>query len=147
MQDDEYEVPRMISVDSNIEMEKKKRALILVDHGSVVDKANDMLVQITQILREDDECDFEIVRYSHMELSEPTISQTFDACVADGAEEIIVHPYFLFPGKHSTQDIPNMVREAAKKHPQVSYRVTAPLGLHNKILKVVLERANGDGFK
>ena len=147
MQDDEYEVPRMISVDSNIEMKKRKRALILVDHGSVVDKANDMLVQITQILREDDECDFEIVRYSHMELSEPTISQTFDACVADGAEEIIVHPYFLFPGKHSTQDIPNMVREAAKKHPQVSYRISAPLGLHNKILEVVLERANGDGFK
>jgi sirohydrochlorin ferrochelatase len=128
-------------------MKKKKRALIIVDHGSVVDKANDMLVQITQILREDDECDFEIVRYCHMELSEPTISQTFDACVADGADEIIVHPYFLFPGKHSTEDIPNMVREAAKKHPQVSYRVTAPLGLHNKILKVVLERANGDGFK
>lgn len=128
-------------------MEKKKRALIIVDHGSVVDDANDMLAQVIQMLREDDECNFEIVRFSHMELAEPTISQAFDACVADGAEEIIVHPYFLFPGKHSTQDIPNMVKEAAKKHPEVSYRVTDPLGLHNKIVEVVLERANGDGFK
>ncbi len=147
MHDEGYSLPRVFCVSSNIEMEKKKRALIIVDHGSVVDEANDMLVQIIQMLREDHECDFEIVRYSHMELAEPTISQTFDACVADGADEIIVHPYFLFPGKHSTQDIPNMVKEAAKKHPQVSYRVTAPLGLHNKILKVVLERANGNGFK
>jgi len=147
MQDEGYRLPGVFCVGSNIEMEKKKRALIIVDHGSVVDEANDMLVQIIQMLREDGECNFEIVRYSHMELAEPTISQTFDACVADGADEIIVHPYFLFPGKHSTQDIPNMVKEAAKKHPQVSYRVTAPLGLHNKILKVVLERANGDGFK
>lgn len=147
MHDEGCSLPRVFCVGSNIEMEKKKRALIIVDHGSVVDEANDMLVQIIQMLREDDECDFEIVRYSHMELAEPTISQTFDACVADGADEIVVHPYFLFPGKHSTQDIPNMVKEAAKKHPQVSYRVTAPLGLHNKILKVVLERANGDGFK
>jgi sirohydrochlorin ferrochelatase len=128
-------------------MEKMKRALIIVDHGSVVDQANDMLVQVTQMLREDNECNFEIVRYSHMELAEPTISQTFDACVADGAEEIIVHPYFLFPGKHSTQDIPNMVKEAAKKHPQVSYRVTDPLGLDDKILKVVLERAKSNAFK
>ncbi len=128
-------------------MKKKKRALIIVDHGSVVDDANNILVQVTDMLRDDDECNFEIVRYSHMELVEPTISQTFDACVADGAEEIIVHPYFLVPGKHSTHDIPNMVREAAKKHPQVSYRVTAPLGLHSKILKVVLERANGDASK
>ncbi len=147
MHDEGYSLPRVFCVSSNIEMEKKKRALIIVDHGSVVDEANDMLVQIIQMLREDGECNFEIVRYSHMELAEPTISQTFDACVADGADEIIVHPYFLFPGKHSTQDIPNMVKEAAKKHPQVSYRVTAPLGLHNKILKVVLERANDDGFK
>ena len=128
-------------------MEKMKRALIIVDHGSVVDQANDMLVQVTQMLREDNECNFEIVRYSHMELAEPTISQTFDACVADGADEIIVHPYFLFPGKHSTQDIPNMVKEAAKKHPQVSYRVTDPLGLDDKILKVVLERAKSNAFK
>ena len=128
-------------------MEKKKRALIIVDHGSVVDDANDMLAQVIQMLREDDACNFEIVRFSHMELAEPTISQAFDACVADGAEEIIVHPYFLFLGKHSTQDIPNMVKEAAKKYPEVSYRVTAPLGLHNKIVEVVLERANGDGFK
>jgi sirohydrochlorin ferrochelatase len=127
-------------------MGKKKRALIIVDHGSVVDEANGMLAQIIQMLREDDGCGFEIVRYSHMELAEPSISQTFDACVADGAEEIIVHPYFLFPGKHSTHDIPNMVKEAAGKHPQVSYRVTAPLGLHSKIVKVVLERANGDEF-
>jgi sirohydrochlorin ferrochelatase len=128
-------------------MEKKKRALIIVDHGSVVNEANDMLLQVTEMLRDDDECNFEIVRYSHMELAEPTISQTFDACVADGAEEIIVHPYFLFPGKHSTQDIPNMVQEAAKKHPQVSYRVTDPLGLHHKIVKLVLERANSNTFK
>ena len=118
-----------------------------MDHGSVVDDANDMLAQVIQMLREDDACNFEIVRFSHMELAEPTISQAFDACVADGAEEIIVHPYFLFLGKHSTQDIPNMVKEAAKKYPEVSYRVTAPLGLHNKIVEVVLERANGDGFK
>ena len=126
-------------------MKKKKRALIIVDHGSVLDEANDMLVQVMQMLREDDECDFEIVHYSHMELAEPTISQAFDSCVADGADEVVVHPYFLFPGKHSTQDIPNMVREAARKHPGVSYRVTAPLGLHDKIVKVLLERTNADG--
>ncbi len=147
MQDEDGGRPQVFYTDSNIEMGKKKRALIIVDHGSVVDDANDILAQLTDMLRDDDECDFEIVRYSHMELVEPTISQAFDACVDDGAEEIIVHPYFLVPGKHSTQDIPDIVREAAKKHPDVSYRVTPPLGLHRKILKVVLERANGGEFK
>ncbi len=77
-----------------------------------------------------------------MELADPTISEAFEACVAQGADEIIVHPYFLSPGRHSKQDIPNMVKEVARNHPEVSFRVTEPLGLHDKIIEVVLERAN-----
>ena len=65
---------------------------------------------------------------------------TCAACVAAGATEVTVHPYFLAPGRHSTSDIPRMVAEAAKNHPGVRVRVTAPLGLHEKICQVVLER-------
>jgi sirohydrochlorin ferrochelatase len=76
-----------------------------------------------------------------MELAEPTIPQGFEACVRQGARMVIVHPYFLSPGRHSTSDIPRMVAEAAKRFPDVEYRVTQPLGLHPKIGEVVLERA------
>jgi sirohydrochlorin ferrochelatase len=124
-------------------MGKKKRALILVDHGSVVQEANDMLVEIANMVRESSQCQFDIVHYAHMELAEPTISQAFDSCVADGAEEIVVHPYFLAPGRHSTKDIPRMVGEAAKKHPGITYYVTEPLGIDAKIIEVILERAGG----
>ena len=118
----------------------KKRALILVDHGSVKQGANDMLIDVVNMVRENTE-GFHVVTYAHMELAEPTIKQAFDACVAEGAEEVIIHPYFLAPGRHSTQDIPRMVKEAAKKHPHVAFSVTEPLGLHPKICEVVLERA------
>ena len=123
-------------------MVKKKRALILVDHGSVVQEANDLLVNITELIKNRSNSNFDIVRYSHMELAEPTISQAFDECVMEGADEIIIHPYFLAPGRHSKQDIPEMVKNAALKHPRVLYRVTDPLGLHPKIIDVVLERTN-----
>ena len=119
----------------------KKRALILVDHGSVVKEANEMLVEVADRVRESCKSEFDIVRYAHMEIAEPTISQAFDACVADGADEVIVHPYFLSPGRHSMRDIPAMVEDAARKHPHTSYRVTEPLGLHQKIVDVILERA------
>lgn len=120
----------------------KKRALILVDHGSVVKEANDMLIEVAGMVRESCKSEFDIVRYAHMELAEPTIRQAFDACVADGAKEVVVLPYFLAPGRHSTRDIPRMVEEAAQKHSHVSYRVTEPLGIHQKIVEVVLERAS-----
>lgn len=121
---------------------KKTKALILVDHGSVVREANDMLVKLADMVRQNSSCKFDIVRYAHMELAEPTISEAFDSCVADGAEEIVVHPYFLAPGRHSTKDIPRMVGDAAKKHAGISYYVTEPLGLDQKIVEVVLERAS-----
>ncbi|MDA2918079.1 cobalamin biosynthesis protein CbiX [Desulfobacterota bacterium AH_259_B03_O07] len=123
-------------------MDKKKRALILVDHGSVVKEANEMLIEVTKMLKNNIKCNFDIICYSHMELADPTISEAFEACVAQGADEIIVHPYFLSPGRHSKQDIPNMVKEVARNHPEVSFRVTEPLGLHDKMIEVVLERAN-----
>ena len=120
-----------------------RKALIIVDHGSTVGEANDMLAEVARLL-ESKESGVDIVKYCHMELAEPTIGQAFDACVSEGARSIVVHPYFLSPGRHSTKDIPEMVKEAAKKHPGVTFRVTEPLGVHGKIIEVILERAGED---
>jgi len=87
-----------------------------------------------------DMSDFEIVCYAHMELAEPTIQQGLDTCVAAGATEVIVHPYFLSPGRHSVSDIPRMVAEAAAKYAGVSYRLTEPLGLDPKMGELILKR-------
>jgi sirohydrochlorin ferrochelatase len=118
-----------------------KKALIIVDHGSTVEEANDMLAEVAGLIKSNEKCDFDIVKYCHMELAEPTIREAFDACAAEGASHIVIHPYFLAPGKHSTQDIPRMAAEAAGRHKGVSYYVTEPLGVHENIIKVILERA------
>ena len=118
-----------------------KKALIIVDHGSRVEQANEMLVQVAELLRDKRSLEFEIINFCHMELAEPTIGQAFDDCVSKGARHIVVHPYFLAPGRHSTQDIPNMVKDAAAKHSGVTYHVTEPLGIHENIIEVILERA------
>lgn len=115
-----------------------KTGLLLVDHGSVMQAANDMLADVAALVKRIS--GLEIVHYAHMELAEPTIRQGFDACVRDGARLVIVHPYFLSPGRHSKTDIPRMVTEAAKHHPGVEFRVTEPLGVHEKIGEVILER-------
>lgn len=120
-----------------------RKALIIVDHGSTVEEANDMLVEVARLV-ESAESGFDIVKYCHMELAEPTIGQAFDACVGEGAGSVVVHPYFLSPGRHSTRDIPAMVEEAARKHPGIVYKVTEPLGIHSKIIEVILERAGED---
>ncbi len=119
----------------------KKKALIIVDHGSKVKEANELLIDIAELIKNKNDSEFEIIAYCHMELAEPTISQAFDKCVSEGANHIVVHPYFLAPGRHSTQDIPRMVMDAAAGHPEVSYKVTEPLGIHDNIIEVILERS------
>lgn len=115
-----------------------KRAIILVDHGSKREEANDIVRQVAVIVQRalpDD-----LVRHAHMELASPSIGEAFDACVSGGAGEIIVHPYFLAPGNHGADDIPRLTREAAARHPGIMARITEPLGVHEKIGEVILER-------
>jgi sirohydrochlorin ferrochelatase len=76
-----------------------------------------------------------------MELAEPTIAQGFADCVEAGADEVIVFPYMLSPGKHSTRDIPRLVTDAARPHTGVQYRVTPAFGVHEKLGELILMRA------
>ena len=82
-----------------------------------------------------------IVRPAHMELSEPSIPAGFASCVEAGADEVIVFPYMLSPGRHSTSDIPRMVAEAALNHPGVTFSVTPAFGVHEKLGDIILDRA------
>jgi len=112
--------------------------LILVDHGSKFPAANDMLLDVVKLFRKVSGA--AIVEPAHMELAEPTIAQAFEACIAQGATVVVVHPYFLSPGRHSTTDIPRLVAQAAAKHPTVCTQVTEPLGLDDKIAHLILQR-------
>lgn len=115
------------------------KALLLVDHGSRSDEANRLLDDVAELIRHREPG--LIVHAAHMALAEPTIRDGFATCVRDGATQIIVHPYMLSPGRHALDDIPTMVEEAAAGFSGVEYRVTLPLGLHPKLVDVILERA------
>jgi sirohydrochlorin ferrochelatase len=115
-----------------------KRALLIVDHGSSREESNLLVREIARMMQR--RFDLGIVHYAHMERGEPTIEQGFDACVAEGAEEVIVQPYFLAPGRHVTIDIPHLVKNAANRHPGVAFRITEPLGIHPKLGEVILDR-------
>ena len=115
-----------------------KRAILLVDHGSRLAEANDVLEQVAALVRARDPD--RIVCVAHMELARPTVQEGIDACVAAGAAEVVVHPYFLAPGRHSTRDIPALVGAVADRHPSVSIRVSEPLGVHEALVDAILAR-------
>jgi sirohydrochlorin ferrochelatase len=116
------------------------KAVLLIDHGSRRDAANEMMNCMANLVQAMAGPDV-VVRYAHMELAEPSISAGVQACVEAGATELIVFPYMLSPGKHSTGDIPRMVAEAVAAHPDISVRVTSAFGVHEKLAELILGRA------
>ncbi len=112
--------------------------VILVDHGSRRAEANAMLIEVARAFAESSGAS--IVEPAHMELASPDIAEAFARCVARGAKRVVIHPYFLSPGRHSTTDIPELARAAAMAHPGVSYSVTEPLGLDPRMCEVILRR-------
>ncbi|MFL5578651.1 MAG: CbiX/SirB N-terminal domain-containing protein [Gemmatimonadaceae bacterium] len=116
------------------------KAILIIDHGSVRAEANNMLECVANLVQAMAGGDV-IVRFAHMELAEPLIPEGFARCVSAGATEVVVFPYMLSPGKHSTRDIPRMVAEAAAAFPHVAYTVSSAFGVHDKLAEVILDRA------
>jgi sirohydrochlorin ferrochelatase len=116
------------------------KAILLIDHGSRRSEANEMMDCMANLVQAVAGPGV-VVRYAHMELCEPSIAAGVRSCVDAGATELIVFPYMLSPGKHSTGDIPRLVSAAARDFPDLDVRVTNAFGVHEKLAEVILERA------
>ena len=112
--------------------------IILVDHGSRVAAANEEFEVLVRALGA--RKGLPIVEPAHMELAPPTIADAFARAVAAGADEILVHPYFLAMGRHASEDVPAQCAAAAAHWPNVRWSLTAPLGTSPIVFDAIAER-------
>ena len=112
--------------------------IVVVDHGSRREASNLALLDVVDLFRRS--TPFQLVEPAHMELADPSIADAFSTLVAAGARHVVVHPYFLLPGRHWAQDIPALAASAAAEHPEIGYTVTAPLGIHELMSTIMTER-------
>lgn len=113
-------------------------ALLIMAHGSRIPEANDAVHEIAARVKKMTQ--FEIVEVSFREQHLPNIQQGVDACVAQGAQRILLVPYFLYMGAHVLEDLPEELVEAKKRHPDVEMVLGKHLGVHDKLAEVVVER-------
>jgi len=112
--------------------------ILVVGHGSRRREANDDVRQAADRIAEYG-C-FSIVEAAFLEIEQPGIKEGIDRLVQLGAREIIVHPYFLSPGRHTRGDIPLEVQESAKAYPEISFRISEPLSAHPLVISASVER-------
>ena len=112
--------------------------VLVVGHGSRRREANEDVREAARRIAE--RGPFPLVEAAFLEIEHPNIAEGFSRLVQRGAREIIVHPYFLSPGRHTRGDIPVEVAEAAKRHRGVSYQISEPLSAHSLVIQASVER-------
>jgi sirohydrochlorin ferrochelatase len=85
--------------------------------------------------------DFSLVDTAFLEMAQPDLPEAVDRMAAQGAERIVVVPYFLTLGIHLKRDLPRIVNESSQKHPGLIIDVTEPLDGHPALQQIVYERA------
>jgi len=118
-----------------------KESILLLGHGSPKKDANN-LERVGKMLHGmlHAGCAEDCVKVAYLQFAEPGIMDTIKEAVKLGAKKIILHPFFLSSGMHVTKDIPGMIEEARGLYPGVKFIYTEPLGVHEKLAQIVLER-------
>ncbi len=117
-------------------------AILLLGHGSRLTEANKTLKNMACMVKEMGDIPF--VEFAFLQFQKPDFFDGVSTCVSKGAKKIIIHPYFLYKGRHFEEDIVEMIREAQKKYTDIEFVLTEPLGVHESMAKIILESAKKD---
>ncbi|OMP67242.1 sirohydrochlorin chelatase [Domibacillus epiphyticus] len=84
--------------------------------------------------------DAPIQEICYLELAKPSIEEGIASCVKKGATEIVAVPFLLLTAGHAKEDIPEELFKAAELYPDLTIRYGRPLGVHEHIIDVLIDR-------
>ncbi len=116
-------------------------ALIILAHGSRRQESNQEIIELTFQVKSIANDEYDIIEYAYLELAEPALLQCIDNVISNGASSITVFPYFLNSGNHVKRDIPAMIESASSNHPDCRFDISAFIGMHKDMPKLILEQA------
>ena len=112
---------------------------VVFAHGSSVESANDAVRVVTAQLKS--RGGFDAVETAFLEGGKPDLRGAVQMLADNGAEKIVVIPYFLTLGLHLQRDLPRLIKEIESAKPGLSIAVTPPLDGHPAMIDAVLDRA------
>lgn len=115
--------------------------VLIIGHGSPAKEMNS-LEEVSKAIhiKMHPGCEKDCVRTAYLQFNPPTIIEAVERAIKDGTKKLIIHPYFLSSGIHVTESIPEIINKAKSAHPEVEFIYTEPLGAHDRLLDIVIER-------
>ena len=114
------------------------RPLLMVGHGTRNPKGRQDLIDFAAIYQQLDPSRPVIPCF--LELTEPSIQDGIDQCVAQGHTDISVLPILLFAARHNKFDVTNELDRAKLRHPQLTFHYGRHFGLNPAILALWKKR-------
>lgn len=114
------------------------KAVIILGHGSRIPDAGKDMEKVATILK--DKYALDMVKSCYLSRLGPNFPQTLEACVSEGAKEVIVIPYFLNMGQHIRKDIPQIMQEEAIKYPNIKLIYGKHLGFDDAFADIIFKR-------
>ena len=112
---------------------------VVFAHGSRIESANQAVRDTAERLARAG--GFEHVEPAFLELGVPDLDGAVERLAARGVRRVIVLPYFLTLGLHLERDLPRILENACKAHPDLQIRMAPPLDGHDGLVTVLLDRA------
>lgn len=111
--------------------------MLLLGHGSRRSEANLVLKELMNKIRKKVE-NVEI-SYGFLQLAEPDCAAAVEELHKIGVEEIVIQPFFLNPGIHFNEDIPELIEEFSNKYPEISFTCNQVLGEDNRLADIIVD--------
>ncbi len=119
-----------------------KIEVILLAHGSRLQEANDNVLQLAEQLQQSKPKDEITTRSAFLQFGKPSLQESIDAAAHNGCREVLIAPLFLTPGVHINEDIPEIIRQAQEKYPEIRFKQCRLLGCDTRLVPILWERIN-----
>lgn len=75
-----------------------------------------------------------------LQFNHPNMEEAITNLLNKGAQTIVIVPYFLFAGRHITEDIPQIVNKFKSAHPGIKFIITETLGHNTSFANIITSR-------
>jgi sirohydrochlorin cobaltochelatase len=113
----------------------KKHALILFAHGAR-DPEWALPFEKIRALVSSQRPDL-IVELAYLELMTPRLAEAMDRVASSGVSDVTVAPLFMAQGGHLKEDVPRLLAEVERRHPDVKMRLLPAVGEVDALLNAI----------
>jgi sirohydrochlorin cobaltochelatase len=78
-----------------------------------------------------------VVELAYLELMTPRLAEAMDRVASSGVSDVTVAPLFMAQGGHLKEDVPRLLADVERRHPDVKMRLLPAVGEVDALLNAI----------